>query len=280
MRLHGALGILVGAMLLAWGCGGAAGKVSGTAASGVTTASARFMEKEQVCAGLRERYNAASLPSTRTHTLAAIYRHGCFNKETRVLPPPRRRQVRRIRRGTRARKKVATRRRSAPPKARARRKAATRRQVGDAPLSSRRWFHPLGQAIFPESPGSKHGVRRGRRKKAPGCGKGHCGVDLYAPIGTPVYAIASGRLLVAQSTSVSFSGKFVAIEHGPDRSIYCHLQRVAPGLRKGQPVGVGQLIGWVGRTGMKYSGAHLHLNVRYNGRYINSEPKLRQASLR
>jgi murein DD-endopeptidase MepM/ murein hydrolase activator NlpD len=263
MRLLGAPGILVGSMFVAWGCGGAAGKVSGTAASGVTTASARFTEKERVCAKLRARYNAASLPSTRTHTLAAIYRHGCFNKETRVLPPPRRRRVRRISRGTRGRKKVAT-----------------RRQVGDAPLSSRRWFHPLGKAIFPESPGSKHGARRGRRKKAQGCGKGHCGVDLYALTGTPVYAIASGRLLVAQNKSVSFSGKFVAIQHGPDRSIYCHLDRVAPGLSKGKAVRAGQLIGWVGRTGMKYSGAHLHLNVRYNGKYIDSEPKLRQASLR
>lgn len=82
----------------------------------------------------------------------------------------------------------------------------------------------------------------------------HTGQDFPAPVGTPVYAAASG--IVLSPTSASWAGTNVVIMHANGgATLYAHLSKrvVAPG----KVVKVGQLIGYVGNTGRSF-GAHLH----------------------
>ncbi len=147
------------------------------------------------------------------------------------------------------------------------------------PVLSQRWVHPLKAALYPTRPGAKFGARRLRSGKAKRrCRGGHCGVDI-GEMNQRVYAILDGRVIKAARYDARYSGKHVVIAHGPDQSVYCHLDRLAPGLRKGQRVKAGQHIGWVGRTGIKYSGAHLHLNVLVGKVHVDPEPMLRRARL-
>jgi murein DD-endopeptidase MepM/ murein hydrolase activator NlpD len=95
----------------------------------------------------------------------------------------------------------------------------------------------------------------------------HLGVDFAAPAGTPVRAIGSG--------SVQFSGvqngfgNHIEIDHGQGFvSAYSHLERIAPGVAAGQRVTPGQLIGWVGQTGLA-TGPHLHFAIFENGQYVD-----------
>ncbi|NIE67539.1 M23 family metallopeptidase [Burkholderia sp. Ax-1719] len=88
----------------------------------------------------------------------------------------------------------------------------------------------------------------------------HAGVDLTAPIGTPIYAAAAGTLELAASGRGY--GKLVVLRHDDGYSTrYAHLASWAAGLRSGQRVEQGQVIGYVGRTGTT-TGPHLHFEVR------------------
>lgn len=103
-------------------------------------------------------------------------------------------------------------------------------------------------------------------------GRMHPGLDLRAPIGTAVNAAASGRVVFLGS--YYHYGLMVEIEHpGGTRARYAHLSRFAPGLRVGQEVGGGQLIGAVGRTG-RTTGPHLHIELRRDGRPVDPWPWL------
>ncbi|SAK93435.1 peptidase M23B [Caballeronia calidae] len=87
----------------------------------------------------------------------------------------------------------------------------------------------------------------------------HDGVDLAAPIGTPVRATAQGTVtFIGRQTGY---GKVVMLENPPPYStVYAHLSRFAKGLRNGATVARGQVIGYVGRTGWA-TGPHLHYEV-------------------
>ncbi|SAK43690.1 peptidase M23B [Caballeronia hypogeia] len=87
----------------------------------------------------------------------------------------------------------------------------------------------------------------------------HDGVDLAAPIGTPVHATAQGKVtFVGRQTGY---GKVVMLENPPPYStVYAHLSRFAKGLRNGATVQRGQVIGYVGETGWA-TGPHLHYEV-------------------
>ena len=94
-------------------------------------------------------------------------------------------------------------------------------------------------------------------------GSYHDGEDLGAPEGDPVHAIADG--VVGGTGDAQGGGKWLRILH--DRSIYpiaqsgmCHLSAYAPGLVVGNPVKRGQVIAYVGNTGMS-TGAHLHFQL-------------------
>jgi murein DD-endopeptidase MepM/ murein hydrolase activator NlpD len=95
----------------------------------------------------------------------------------------------------------------------------------------------------------------------------HLGVDFAAPMGTPVRAIASGR--VEYAGWHGGSGRFIKIEHGSGiESSYSHLQSIAAGARNGSHVQVGQVIGAVGASGLA-TGPHLHFALYRGGVYVN-----------
>jgi murein DD-endopeptidase MepM/ murein hydrolase activator NlpD len=95
----------------------------------------------------------------------------------------------------------------------------------------------------------------------------HNGVDYGAPRGSNVYAIASGIVEISGFDNVS--GYYVAIKHADGMlSYYLHLNE--KGIAKGSNVEAGQVIGKVGSTG-RSTGPHLHLGIKKNGAWQNSE---------
>lgn len=95
----------------------------------------------------------------------------------------------------------------------------------------------------------------------------HHGVDYVAPTGTPVVALGDG--VVTFSGSRGGYGNLVEIRHGQDRRTrYGHLSRFGKGVRKGVRVSQGQVIGYVGMTGLA-TGPHLHFEVLDRGAPIN-----------
>jgi murein DD-endopeptidase MepM/ murein hydrolase activator NlpD len=95
----------------------------------------------------------------------------------------------------------------------------------------------------------------------------HVGVDLVAHYGTPVAAVADGRV-----ESAGWSGELgrcIRIRHdGAVVSIYGHLSEISPGIEEGATVREGEIIGRVGSTGLS-TGAHLHYGIEKHGRYVN-----------
>lgn len=101
----------------------------------------------------------------------------------------------------------------------------------------------------------------------------HKGIDLGAPRGTPVVAVGDGTIYYARG-GFNLCGTGVSIEHGGGwRSVYCHLDEIAPGIAKGGTVMRGQKIGTVGNTGnARTTGPHLHFELRRNGVSVNPAP--------
>lgn len=93
--------------------------------------------------------------------------------------------------------------------------------------------------------------------------RAHRGIDYAAPTGTPVKATSSG--IVAFSGSQKGYGNLVVLKHnGKYETAYGHLSRFASGLSKGKRVNQGDVIGYVGSTGMA-TGPHLHYELRVDG---------------
>ena len=91
----------------------------------------------------------------------------------------------------------------------------------------------------------------------------HRGVDYAAPRGTPVRATGSGRVSFAGRKGGY--GKTILLAHGnAHTTLYAHLSRYAKGVRRGTRVRQGQVIGYVGSTGVS-TGPHLHYEFRVNG---------------
>lgn len=117
---------------------------------------------------------------------------------------------------------------------------------------------------------SRYGYRedpfRGRRAR-------HKGIDMAAPIGTPIYATADG--VVGRAQWVSGYGKYIEIEHGGGiQTRYGHMSRL--NVAANQKVKRGDLIGFMGSTG-RSTGSHLHYEVRIGGEPVNPEPFLRSS---
>ena len=94
----------------------------------------------------------------------------------------------------------------------------------------------------------------------------HEGVDMAAPAGTPIYAAKSGKVTTA-SYQKGGAGNYVSINHGDGfSSIYMHMTRYI--VSRGQYVNAGQVIGYVGSTGIS-TGNHLHFGIAYKGTYVN-----------
>jgi len=101
-------------------------------------------------------------------------------------------------------------------------------------------------------------------------GRQHRAVDIFAREGTNVYAVTSG---VIHTLSTSQAGGITLILSGQDRKGYgyMHLQGYAAGIVEGKQVKAGELIGYVGRTGLQQSEAHLHLQVYADQRMCRDE---------
>jgi murein DD-endopeptidase MepM/ murein hydrolase activator NlpD len=95
----------------------------------------------------------------------------------------------------------------------------------------------------------------------------HLGVDYAAAHGTPVRAVGDGRVLMAGRASSN--GIMVKISHSTQyQTAYKHLSKIAKGVTKNASVTQGQIIGYVGATGLA-TGPHLHFEFYENGRYTD-----------
>jgi murein DD-endopeptidase MepM/ murein hydrolase activator NlpD len=95
----------------------------------------------------------------------------------------------------------------------------------------------------------------------------HLGIDYAAPTGTPIVSIGDGR--VAYVGWKGGFGKYVEIRHNNVyTTCYGHLSRYGKGVRKGARVSQGQVIGYVGATGLA-TGPHLDFRVKKFGSYVN-----------
>ena len=95
----------------------------------------------------------------------------------------------------------------------------------------------------------------------------HLGVDYGAPTGTPVYTIGDG--VVVKREYGSGPGNYIVIKHnGTYTTKYLHLSKFASGIHAGARVKQGQIVGYVGSTGLA-TGPHLHFTVVKNGKVID-----------
>jgi murein DD-endopeptidase MepM/ murein hydrolase activator NlpD len=102
-----------------------------------------------------------------------------------------------------------------------------------------------------------------------GFNKMHQGTDFSAPTGTPIMASGSGKIV--KSRWCGGGGKCVKIKHNSTYStMYAHMSKFGRGIKEGARVKQGQIIGYVGSTGMS-TGPHLHYEVIVNGKKINSQ---------
>ena len=100
-----------------------------------------------------------------------------------------------------------------------------------------------------------------------GFNKHHNGTDFAAPKGTPIMASGNGKVIRARWCGGG--GNCIKIRHNSSYStVYAHLSKFA--TREGRRVKQGQVIGYVGSTGMS-TGPHLHYEVHFNGKPINSQ---------
>jgi murein DD-endopeptidase MepM/ murein hydrolase activator NlpD len=95
----------------------------------------------------------------------------------------------------------------------------------------------------------------------------HLGIDYAAPTGTPVSAAGSGTVLFAGYKGQN--GKMVNIKHpGGYTTYYGHLARIPKSMRKGKKISQGDIIGYVGSTGLS-TGPHLDYRIKSNGKFVN-----------
>lgn len=91
----------------------------------------------------------------------------------------------------------------------------------------------------------------------------HKGTDFAAEIGTPIVAVADGRVNLA-AWQGEYGNLVVVTHEGQRETFYGHLSRFGPGVRRGVPVVQGQVLGYVGITGNS-TGPHLHFELRKGG---------------
>jgi murein DD-endopeptidase MepM/ murein hydrolase activator NlpD len=132
----------------------------------------------------------------------------------------------------------------------------------DAGKSAKKFLvrKPLAEGIMRSSFGI-------RRHPILGYTKMHTGVDWAAPTGTPIYAAGNG--VVEKVGWESGYGKFVLIRHNNGyESAYGHMSAFARATEEGKRVRQGQVIGFVGSTGLS-TGSHVHYEIRVNGRFVD-----------
>lgn len=107
----------------------------------------------------------------------------------------------------------------------------------------------------------------------------HKGIDIFAPRGTPVVAVANGIVSYIGVQPKGGQCLWLATEDGSS-FYYAHLERWAPGLYEGLEVQAGDLLGYVGNTGNAISTPpHLHFGVSEHDEYVNPYPLLTKATI-
>lgn len=108
-----------------------------------------------------------------------------------------------------------------------------------------------------------------RRHPILGVTRAHPAIDYAAPIGTPVMAVGDGTVVRAAYTGGY--GHLIQLKHKGDlETQYAHLSGYAKGIRSGAKVVQGQVIGYVGSTGLS-TGPHLDFRIKKNGQYVNPD---------
>ena len=108
-----------------------------------------------------------------------------------------------------------------------------------------------------------------RKHPISGFTKMHQGTDFAAPMGTPIMASGSGTIVLAKWCGGG--GNCIKIKHNSTYStVYAHMKNFAKGMRPGKKVRQGQIIGYVGSTGIS-TGPHLHYEVIVNNKKVNSQ---------
>lgn len=99
---------------------------------------------------------------------------------------------------------------------------------------------------------------------------GHWGIDLWAERGDPVYSIHEGT--ISRNSYYVDYGNMVEVTHmNGITSRYGHLERIAPDMVMGVRIATGQIIGFVGSSGIS-TGPHLHFEIRQWGRPLDPMP--------
>ena len=102
-----------------------------------------------------------------------------------------------------------------------------------------------------------------------GYNKKHQGTDFAAPMGTPIMASGSGT--ITRAKWCGGGGNCIKIKHNSTyETVYAHMKSFARGIKVGKKVRQGEIIGYVGSTGMS-TGPHLHYEVIVNGKKVNSQ---------
>ncbi len=102
-----------------------------------------------------------------------------------------------------------------------------------------------------------------------GYNKMHRGTDFAAPSGTPIMASGAGK--ITRARWCGGGGNCVKIKHNSTyQTVYAHMKSFARGIKEGRRVKQGQIIGYVGSTGLS-TGPHLHYEVIVNGQKVNSQ---------
>jgi murein DD-endopeptidase MepM/ murein hydrolase activator NlpD len=119
---------------------------------------------------------------------------------------------------------------------------------------------PVGNGIMRSGFGARNHPILGYTKM-------HTGIDWAAPMGTPIYA--SGNGTIEKVGWESGYGKYIRIKHANGyETAYGHMTAFARGMEPGKRVRQGQLIGFVGSTGLS-TGAHVHYEILVNGRFVD-----------
>ena len=136
-------------------------------------------------------------------------------------------------------------------------------EISNRPLGAAGFVYPLlGTRVSSDFGKRRHPVL--------GVPRHHAGIDLAAPYGAAVRAIADG--VVAFADPRGGYGNLVVVVHGDGHSShYGHLQSIA--VKPGSWVKAGQLVGRVGSSGIS-SGPHLHFEIRYHGKALDPETVL------
>lgn len=107
----------------------------------------------------------------------------------------------------------------------------------------------------------------------------HKGIDIFAPKGTGIVAVADGIISYLGEQPKGGNCLWLTTENGSS-FYYAHLDRWAAGLYEGMEVRAGDLLGYVGNTGnAKYTPSHLHFGVNENDEMVNPYPILTRAAV-